>query len=255
MNTVGPYTLNPYIASFQGTSANNIAVPILVGKNGYVEVINLSDYIIQLAFQSKGSAIQESNSKVLYKITADIQGTQMIQLSAPPFFNNQFRSPQPPETQSASGQVHNLIWFNVYEEGEIEPYSPVSLQPYNPLRTAVLTATASSAPITLTVPTTISQFGAPVSICYVTGFDLTASAPAANTITSLVISGIQAYDGGSTSLNYTIAQLVNVIFPPIIIRFPAPIVATISGSVSSPIVFTLGNMQTQVSLNVYYFLI
>lgn len=259
MNTVGPFTLQPYINSFQGVSANNIPVPILIGKNGFVEVINLSDYIIQLGFQSKGNVIQESNSKVLYKIVADIQGTQMIQLSAPPYFFNQlgssFNSTQPPSTQSASGQVHNLVWFNTYEEGEIEPYSPVSLQSYSPKRVAVKTATANAAPITLTIPSTRDAFGSQMSICYVTGFDLTGSGPTVNTGTTLVISGIQSFDSGDTTLNYTIAQFTGTIFPPLFVRFPEPLVSTISGSSSFPIVFTLGQMNTQVSLNVYYFLI
>lgn len=259
MNTVGPFTLNPYINSFQGTSANQIPVPITVGRGGLVEVINLSDYVIQLGFQSKGNVTQEASSKVLYKIVADIQGTQMVQLSAPPYFFTQlgssFTSIQPPSTQAASGQLHNLVWFNVYEEGEIEPYSPVSLLPYSPKRTAVITATSSSAPLILTLPTTLSVFSAPMSICYCTGFDLTADGPGAAVSSTLVISGIQSFDGGSGSLNYTIAQFTGAIFVPLFVRFPAPLVSIITSQAGNPMVFTLGNLNAKVSLNVYYFLI
>lgn len=260
MKSYGPFVLQPYIDSSLGASANSMQIPIQVGVGGYIEVINLSDYLIQLTFQSQGSVFQESNSKVLYR-AVEALGTQVVQVIVPKYMLSQFNPAQSfPETQSASGQLHNMLFLNVYEAGEIDPYSPVSLQAMNPKRIAQVNISGNfTTTQTLTIPDTFTAFGAPVSVCYCLGFDFTAGAPTAATTSVLTISNIEGFDGGATQMFYVFAAFPTTTYAPVSIRFAQPLVNrpifNPTTGTDAPLTFSLTATQATTALNVYYYLI
>jgi hypothetical protein len=254
VNTQGPYFPHPY-----NQGGLNVVpaqtIPVLVGKNGFIEVINLTGFLLRVGFQSMGTILQEGRSKVIYKIVQDIQGTQMVTLIAPPkafpalvpggtgFFSI------PLSNQAATGPNPPGVYLNSYEEGEIEWYPPVALGAADTQGSYFMQASAVSVALSMLLPNTSTVYGvAPADgICYLLGFDLSSGTPAAGNTQDLTISNLFQQPDGSSSLLYryafqTTAGIIDRV------RFPTPI----PNNFGTQITFAMPSASTTVRVNAYY---
>lgn len=225
MNTLGPYFLNPYQQNSPASAVGKFDIPIVIGTNGYVEVVNLTNFNCQVTFQSRGTAFQEARSKVLYKMTQAQQGIQMLTLQTP-----QYQLPNPPRYVRLSVAYQNgetgflPVWVNTYEEGEIEPYAPVSLA-NPPAQSSFFASKEVHAGGTLVLPNTFTFYGTVPSnegTCDLLGFDYTSNGSASTSSGNLTITNLNNQPDGSTSIQYHILLTASTGFV-LSIRYPTPI--------------------------------
>jgi hypothetical protein len=253
MNTQGPYYINPYGGQFGPASRD---IPVIVGRFGYVEVINTSFYNIFVTLQSMGTVYQEARSKVLYRLVQESQGTQMVTILARPNANSpesarQIRLP----VSLQNGETGLLgIFINTYEEGEIEPYPPQALAGAA-APSSYFASADGTAGFSLVLPNTSTFFGvaAPLGTCDLLGFDCTLSFPSTSASGALVISNLNNQPDGSTILSYQIGQFTASInqenVAPLLVRYPTPL----PNFLGSQITFTVPNISSaHIYLNAYY---
>jgi len=258
MNTQGPYYLNPY----GGYGQPQIDISYLIGQKGFIEIINLTNFSFVATFQSQGNVYQEPRSKVLYKAVGAQQGQQTLHLSStvpqplivfPP-------NRLPPSLQNgANGQL--AIWVNIYQEGEIEAYSPIPLSPPPVESSFYVTATIVTSG-SLLIPTTSTYFrtltGGTIipdgsGTCDLLGFDLTSNAASASSGT-LTISNISSVaDGINHSIIYELAAPTTTPLAPLIIRWPTPIPNLVGSPGFNQPTFTIAGLTSGThQLTVYY---
>lgn len=256
MNTQGPYYLSPYGEGPGEFGQISLEIPVILGRNGYLEVINLSNYNIKVSLQSMGAVTQEARSKVLYKIVQDIQGTQMITLSTPPDGVSPIsaRFIRLPISYENGETGFFGVWFNTYEEGEIEPYGPVSIS-NPPAQSSYFISKSSGAPLSLTLPNTATYYGVPANLgtCDLIGFDLTSTgATAANASFLLNIGNLNNQPDGSTALFYQQAAASGASIVPLIVRFPTPIPNFGGLQITFNLTASAGFAGATFDLNAYY---
>jgi len=266
MNRQGPYYLFPYLSNafltlgsgFQGFP--KVEIPIVIGTDGLVEVINLTNFGLTVTMQSQGNAYQDARSKCMYKLVGT-QGQQMITLAvnletAPPAsfgpgpaINGPYQLPLALENAIGINAFYP-VWLNVYEKNEAEWYPPVALSP--PPAQQIYFASLA-APGTLILPTTHDVYPAvPLTngVCYLLGFDTSSNNGAtAASSGNLTISNLAQQPDGSTSMIYHLVNTTTAGFS-LSIRFPTPIPGNGGGS---PITIVLPAVSTaSESLIAYY---
>ena len=253
MNTLGPFYINPYGGQF-GPAQRDI--PITLGRNGLLEIINTSNYNIYVSLQAMGTCYQEARSKKIYRIVQDVQGIQMLHVEARPDASS------PESTRFVrlpvsfqNGETGILgIFLNTYEEGEAEVYPPVALS-NPPAESSYFASKDGTAGFTLTLPNSSTFFGVPPALgtCDILGFDVSLSFPSTTANGALIIAGLNNQPDGSATLSYEIGQLttssaeLNV--APLIVRFPTPL----PNFLGSQITLTVPNLSgAHIYLNAYY---
>ena len=248
MYSVGPFNVNPFLSRYP-----NSPVPLQVGRNGLVEVINLTAFDIFVSLPVLGTIFQESRSKVVYRASEATQGAQLLSVqrtASGTFANIPNRVVRVPYV-GQNGEIGFLgIYVNVYEEGEIEWYPPVALSP-PASQTCFYESTFSTTNLSFSLPTTASFFGAPANeaYCNLLGFDFSGNAPSANISTALAITNLNNQPGGSTQLLYKVAANTGQQVPHYEVRFSTPI-PNFSGQA---ITFSVsGATGVDMVLNAYY---
>lgn len=258
MNTQGPYYLNPYNSSNFGPP--QLDVPIIVGRNGFMEIVNLSNYELIVSLQAMGTVFQEARSKVIYQIVQDIMGTQMLHLVTPG--NNTPPSPYPPNrfvrlpVSYQNGETGFFgIWVNTYEEGEIQWYAPVPLAD-PPSQSSYYASKSGGSGLSLVLPNTATFFNSvdsALGTCDLLGFDLSSGgATGANASMTLTISNLNNMPDGSTTLSYAAAAATGNSITPIQVRFPTPIPNLLGAQITFSLSTSAGFTGTTFCLAAYY---
>lgn len=247
MQAQGPYLIDPG----QLPGSYNFEVPVNVGPGSYVELINLSAYDLHIRID-RGDFTMPARKQWLIPMSESAYGQQQMNITpinqyvpVNPDANNVFA-----QINTAVNTLQPILWVNVYQQGEIEPYPPIDLGqavgwPQGPLQLASAQA-ATGNPLTLTVPPNVSLPS--YQNVYIFGFDLTATQPTA----AFQTPNIQIANLFGGTANYALgaqgATAANGQIPGLFPRFNPPI----WGKNGQSVVFSLPSLNSAIDLNVWY---
>lgn len=255
MYSLGPYYLLPYEGSPLSATQirSTITIPFSVGEDGIIEVINLSNFNLSVAFDTMGTAFQEARSKVMYRSQQGQIGSQTVTISTPangvsPAGNRYIRLP----CSYQNGETGFLgVSLNIYQAGEVDWAAPVSLT-LPPAQSCYFATKNGTAGYTLVLPTTATFFmNVPLTLgtCDLLGFDYTGRDATGAGGGNLTISNLNNQPDGSTTIVYSLFSNSGITQQPLIVRFPSPI----PNALGNQITFTVPNLNTAFStLTAYY---
>lgn len=212
----------PILPNFPNQAPQLLNAPAIVtsysiGRNGYIEVINYSPFLINVNLGGgNGSAFQEPYSKVLYLSQRMSMG--QLALTVTPI-----RSLM---THNQAAQLVATPWLilNTYEANEVEPYAPIALTPpplQQPCSLFFFGAFPSAG--TLTLPGG-GTYNPAVSDTFLLGFDLTLGTASAAAEADMTINNlIQQNSNSFGPLKYRLKVNTSTPAPPLNVRFPGPI--------------------------------
>lgn len=219
-------------------------IPYQLGQYGLVEVINFSPFVINVALGGgNGSINQEQYSKCIYRAQQGAMG-QLTLTVTPLQCSMNFNS-------SAILGLEPVVIVNTYQDGEIEPYPPFSLNIPPAFTCPQFASFADVQNTTVTVDGSAGgSYTPPVSDHWLLGFDYSQGAGSAVSSGDLTIQNL-AETMGSTNGKLLFRLRAETSGPPTLlqVRFPGPL----PNNPGFPIQFVCPNLTgVTANLNVYY---